>query len=76
MNPNRFYRLALWCLLLAEFSASAFTAKDASTAFSAYTSNFYFQNGTNGYIKDTQTGGQAYFWGQANMIECFIDACE
>ena len=76
MNSNKFHRLVLLCLLLAEFSASAFTARDASTAFSAYTSNFYFQNGTNGYIKDTQTGGEAYFWGQANMIECFIDAYE
>src|SRR5882762_4886304 len=76
MNPNKFFRLVLTCLLLAEFSASAFTAKDANTMFTAYTSKFYFQNGTNGYIKDTQTGGEAYFWGQANMIECFIDAYE
>ncbi len=33
-------------------------------------------NGTNGFIKDMQTGGVAYFWGQAEMIETVIDAYE
>ncbi|MDR3456220.1 MAG: glycoside hydrolase family 76 protein [Verrucomicrobiae bacterium] len=62
--------------LLLLFSARAYTPKDANTLFSAYNSAFYMQKGTNGYIKDTQTGGEAYFWGQANMIECYIDAWE
>ncbi len=63
-------------LLLAEVSVQAFTAKDANTYLSAYNSAFYYQNGTNGWIKDTQTGGIAYFWGQAEMIETIIDAYE
>jgi len=68
--------LAWLCLLLSALSASAFTARDANTAFSAYHSAFYSQSGTNGWFKDTQTGGVAYFWGQAEMIECVIDAYE
>jgi predicted alpha-1,6-mannanase (GH76 family) len=63
-------------LLATVFPASAFTTNDVNAAFTAYTSSFYYQNGTSGYIKDTQTGGQAYFWGQANMIECYLDAYE
>ncbi|HSY17842.1 MAG TPA: glycoside hydrolase family 76 protein [Candidatus Acidoferrales bacterium] len=72
--------LAVALVLLAQtlliFSARAYTPKDANTIFSAYNSAFYIQKGTNGYIKDTQAGGEAYFWGQANMIECYIDAWE
>ncbi|HXI71135.1 MAG TPA: glycoside hydrolase family 76 protein [Verrucomicrobiae bacterium] len=70
-------RLALFCLLLASLPAFAFTAKDASTAFSSFNSVFYVQSGTNGYFKNSQTDGSAaYFWGQAEMIESVIDAYE
>ena len=58
------------------FSAAAFTARDVDTIASSYLSSFYTVSGTNGYIKDRQTGGVAYFWGQAEMIECVIDAYE
>ena len=76
-HPRPIIALLAWLfLLLAQLSASAFTTKDASTVFSAFHSAFYSQSGTNGYIKDTQTGGIAYFWGQAEMIECVIDAYE
>lgn len=68
--------LVILLLLFAETFASAFTARDASTMFSSFSSAFYNVSGTNGYIKDTQTGGVAYFWGQAEMIECVIDAYE
>jgi hypothetical protein len=76
MNIKSLARLFSFCCLLAGFSAPAFTARDAGTIFSAYNANFYFQNGTNGYFKDTQTGNIAYFWGQAEMIESVIDAYE
>ena len=69
--------LVFFCLLVADFSALAFTAKDASTALSAFNSAFYYQSGTNGYFKNSQTDGSAtYFWGQAEMIETVIDAYE
>lgn len=78
MNRNRdgmiLAAVLLWLAAVAH--AATFTAKDADTAFAAFTSNFYRQNGTNGYIKDTQRGGQAYFWSQANMIESYLDAYE
>jgi predicted alpha-1,6-mannanase (GH76 family) len=70
------YLLALCFLLTANAAALAFTAKDATTVLSSFNSAFYSQSGTNGYFKDTQTGGIAYFWGQAEMIECVIDAYE
>lgn len=57
-------------------SALAFTSKDAETMANSYLSTFYTVNGTNGYIKDTQTSGNAYFWGQAEMIETVIDGYE
>jgi predicted alpha-1,6-mannanase (GH76 family) len=68
--------LAFVFLLNAAFCASAFTTKDVETISGAYSSAFYQVNGTNGWIKDTQTGGVAYFWGQAEMIETVIDAYE
>jgi hypothetical protein len=55
---------------------AAFTSRDVDTISSSWVSSFYTVNGTNGYIKDRQTGGIAYFWGQAEMIECVIDAYE
>ncbi len=68
--------LVLSILLITAFPASAFTTRDISTIFGSYNSAFYSVNGTNGVFKDTQTGGVAYFWGQAEMIECVIDAYE
>src|SRR6267154_249253 len=57
-------------------SASAFTTNDADTIFNSYSNAFYSLNGTNGYFKDTQAGGMADFWKQAEEIECVIDAYE
>ncbi len=76
MNVKRLSLLVLLGLLLPAISARAYSAKDASTIFSAFNSNFYFQSGTNAYFKDTQTGNIAYFWGQAEMIECVIVSSE
>ncbi len=71
------YLLVSLFLLMAEFPASAFTAKDADTMARAFNNAFYSVNGANGFFKDTQTSGSpAYFWGQAEMIECVIDAYE
>ena len=66
------------CLLLAgDVTASAFSASDANTIFSAYSSAFYRQNGTNAYFRNNQTDNSpAYFWGQAEMIEGVIDDYE
>jgi predicted alpha-1,6-mannanase (GH76 family) len=77
MNQNRARCFACIFLFSSALSALAFTAKDVETLSSAYTSAFYtLSDSTNGYFKDTQTGGNAYFWGQAEMIECVIDAYE
>ncbi len=57
-------------------SASAFTTNDANTIFSSYSNAYYSLNGANGYFKDTQAGGMADFWKQAEEIECVIDAYE
>lgn len=79
MNPYKrpLYLLALCLLLPAGRSAFAFSVTDASTIFSSFNSAFYTQSGTNGYFKNSQTDGSAaYFWGQAEMIECVIDAYE
>ena len=56
--------------------AFAFTTSDANTIFGAYNSAFYVQNGTNGYFANNQSGGETYFWSQAEEIECVIDAYE
>lgn len=64
-------------ILSSAVSARAYTAKDVETLASAFTSAFYsLSQNTNGYFKNTQTGGITYFWGQAEMIECVIDAYE
>ena len=68
--------IVAFLLLLVDRSAFAFTTKDANTIFSSFNSAFYSQSGTNGYFKDTQTGGVSYFWTQANMMESVIDAYE
>ncbi|HWY30820.1 MAG TPA: glycoside hydrolase family 76 protein, partial [Candidatus Acidoferrum sp.] len=67
----------LFFLLAANPAALAFSTDDAGTVFSAYNSAFYLQNGTNGFFKNSQTdASEAYFWGQAETIECVIDAYE
>jgi autotransporter-associated beta strand protein len=76
----RFY--ARWFTYLAclvtSMSASAFTTNDANTIFNAYSNAFYYRSGTNGWFENNQTGGNSptYFWGQAEEIECVIDAYE
>ena len=77
--PRWHRALACLCgLVLLGFthSAAAFTTNDVATIYSAYANNFYSVSGTRAYIKDTQTGGIEYFWGQAEEVECFIDAYE
>ncbi len=79
MNQYRrpIYLLVLIFLLKSPISALAFSAADANTIFSSFNSAFYTQTGTNAYFKNSQTDGSAtYFWGQANEIECVIDAYE
>lgn len=68
--------LVLCFLLKTNVTAFAYSAADAKAVVSSFHSAFYSVTGTNGYFKDTQTGGPAYFWGQAEMIECVIDAYE
>ena len=63
-------------LLVTHLRAFAFTASDVNTIFGAYNSTFYVQNGTNGYFANNQSGGETYFWSQAEEIECVIDAYE
>lgn len=71
----RFVCLALLTTgLFSPARATAFTARDIETISSSYISSFYLVNGTNGYIRDRQSGGIAYFWTQAEMIECVLDA--
>jgi predicted alpha-1,6-mannanase (GH76 family) len=70
-------QFVLFCLLVADSSAFAFSTTDANTVFSSFNSTFYYQSGTNGYFKNSQSDGSAaYFWGQAEMIEGVIDAYE
>jgi hypothetical protein len=70
-------RLLLLFLLMADLPALAYSTNDVDTIFSAYNSAFYVQNGTNGFYKNSQTDGSAaYFWGQAESIECAIDTYE
>lgn len=57
-------------------SAVAYSAADVKKIADSYTATFYEVSGTNGYFKETQTGGIADFWRQAEMIECIIDAYE
>jgi autotransporter-associated beta strand protein len=58
--------------------ARAYTSNDTFTAFSSYTNVFYVVSGTNSWFRNLQSGGNGatYFWGQANEIECVIDAYE
>ena len=69
--------LVVVLLLFSGHTARAFSSRDVDTVFSAYNSAFYRQNGTNGFFKNSQTDGNpAYFWSQAETIECVIDAYE
>jgi hypothetical protein len=63
-------------LFLADIRAFAYSASDVNTMFGAFNSTFYFQNGNSGYFKNDQFSGETYFWGQAEEIECVIDAYE
>lgn len=76
MKLSQLFRLVLPFVCLLEFPAAAYTDRDANTVFTAFNSNFYYQNGTSAYFKNTQTAGITYFWGQAEMIESVIDAYE
>ncbi|MBN2164169.1 MAG: hypothetical protein JXR25_13545 [Pontiellaceae bacterium] len=81
MQPAAFGKTQiLWTLtgvLLAGCgSVHALSSHEADTMAGAFSSEFYVQNGSQGYFKDTQTGGITYFWGQAEMIETVIDAYE
>ena len=60
----------------AGIQALAYTTNDAGTIFNSYAKAFYALSDTNGYFKDTQIGGMADFWKQAEEIECVIDAYE
>jgi len=54
----------------------AYSNSDAATFLNAFNSTFYTVSGTNGYFKNNQSGGVTYMWGQAEEIECVIDAYE
>ncbi len=68
--------LILCCLFLTWVSAFAYSTNDINIIFGAYKSAFYSQTGTNGYFKNDQSGGETYFWEEAEEIECVIDAYE
>jgi autotransporter-associated beta strand protein len=72
--------LVTW-LLGVNISTFAFTTNDANTIFNSYSNAFYVLSGTNAWFKDNQTSGNnhnnaTYFWGQANEVECVLDAYE
>lgn len=64
------------CLLLSGYAAFAYSTSDVNTMFGAFNSAFYTQNGNSGFFDNNQSGGETYFWGQAEEIECVIDAYE
>jgi hypothetical protein len=68
--------LIIGFLLMMNLRVFAFTTSDVNTIFGAFNSAFYVQNGTNGYFANNQSGGETYFWSQAEEIECVIDAYE
>jgi hypothetical protein len=77
MRPCRLPLLFLVSLLsLFPGVTRAFTANDVRSLAGAYNNAFYFVSGTNGYFKDSQSGGISYFWTQAEMMETYIDAYE
>lgn len=53
--------------------AFAFWPTDATTIFNSYNNAFYVGGG-NAYYKNDTTGGQTYFWGQAEEIEMVLDS--
>ncbi|HET7624290.1 MAG TPA: glycoside hydrolase family 76 protein [Verrucomicrobiae bacterium] len=57
-------------------SSFAFTPSDVVTSSFSFRNVFYTSSGGNAWFKDNQSGGATYFWGQANEIECVIDAYE
>jgi predicted alpha-1,6-mannanase (GH76 family) len=71
-----FVFLVICTFFLADLSTFAYSPSDVNTIFGAYNSAFYVQNGTNGYFANNQSGGETYFWSQAEEIECVIDSYE
>ena len=70
-------RLAVWfAWVVTGISAPAVTTNDVSTMFNSYSNAYYSLSGSNGYFKSDQTGGVAYFWEQAEEVECVLDAFE
>jgi autotransporter-associated beta strand protein len=80
LPSRRCFLCAGLCMLLfgGEFAARGYTYGDAATMFNSFSNVFYVQSGTNAWFRDLQSGGTSptYFWGQANEIECVIDAYE
>src|SRR5579862_3917355 len=82
-SQRAFSRMLNWAsvvfaLCIATGKLNAYTSNDVSTAFSSYTNVFYVTSGANSWFRNLQNGGTGatYFWGQANEIECVIDAYE
>jgi len=79
MKPRRPWGrwMALLLVLVTGGGLHAFTARDSRTIVDTYLSAFYSVNGANAHFRVSQTDNtHAYFWGQAEMIECVIDAYE
>jgi predicted alpha-1,6-mannanase (GH76 family) len=55
---------------------SGITAVDGAKAFTAYCDAFYFTNGTNGYFRESTTGGKTWFWERAEQMEMLLDVYE
>jgi autotransporter-associated beta strand protein len=71
----------LFALFNAGISARAVTTNNVNTIFDAYTNAYYALSGTSAWFRNNQTSGNnpgnaTYFWGQAEEIECVIDAYE
>jgi predicted alpha-1,6-mannanase (GH76 family) len=61
-------------MLAGNAPASAFTASDADTIYTAYNAAFYATNSNgNCYYKNDTTGGQTWIWAQAEEIEAMLD---
>jgi autotransporter-associated beta strand protein len=78
MNYGRIPRFLLILAILSGLPSlsRAFTTNDTAIIFNAYSNAFYSLNGTNASFNNNQTGGTTYFWGQAEEIECVLDAYE
>jgi len=63
-------------LLASRGSTQAFTAEDAGRLFEAYNRAFYYTEGTNGYFRNTTSGGKTWFWERAEQLEMLLDVYE